>query len=91
MKLTTKQQTNLDSIIEMLPDILSDDLPDVTDPTKFIQIIFDIESDDPEEIAIATKVSDQQESEMAGAVLIKNLPSIGNSPQIQLFAMDIQR
>ena len=50
MKLTTKQQTNLDSIIEMLPDILSDDLPDVTDPTKFIQIIFDIESYDPEAV-----------------------------------------
>ena len=84
MNLTKKQQANLDSIIEMLPDILSDDLPDVTDPSKFVQIIFDIESDDPEEITIATKVSDQQESEMAGAVLIKNLPSIGNSPTIQL-------
>lgn len=91
MNLSPKQQANLDSIIEMLPDILNDDVPHVTDPSKFVQIIFDIESDDPEEIAIATKVSDQAESEMAGALLIKSLPSVGNSPQIQLFAMDIQR
>ena len=91
MNLSQKQQANLDSVIEMLPDILSDDLPHVTDPSKFVQIIFDIESNDRKEIAIATKVSDQAESAMAGALLIKSLPSIGNSPTIQLYAMDIRR
>lgn len=89
MELTKKQQANLDSVIEMIPEILQD-MPEVIDPTKFINIIFDIESDDPEEIAMGTKVSDVKTDVLPGAVHMKTLPSIGQSPTIQLFAMDIK-
>lgn len=89
MNLSLKQQTNLDSVIGMLPGILDDNFAGQTNPDKFIHIIFDIESDDPEEIAVGTKISDSKDSGTA-ATLVKSLPSVGNAPTIYLYAMDIR-
>ena len=88
--LSPKQKANLDAIIEILPDILSENALKAAKPTQFVQIIFDIESDTPDEIALATKVSDEKQDIMPGAAHLRTLPSVGDSPTIQLFAMDIR-
>ena len=62
---------------------------DASDPNKFIQIIVDISSENPEEMRVATKLSDNPDPGL-DATLIQEMKRTDNKPgpKVQIFGIN---
>ena len=92
MPLNTKQQNVISAIIDQMNDIIKGmrlSVADASDPSKFIQIIVDINSENPEEMRVATKLSDEPEPGL-DATLIQEMKRTDNKPGpiVQIFGMN---
>lgn len=92
MKLNTKQQNVIGAIIDQMNAIIKGmqlSEADVSDPNKFIQIIVDISSENPEEMRVATKLSDNPDPGL-DATLIQEMKRTDNKPgpKVQIFGIN---
>ena len=92
MKLNTKQQNVIGTIIDQMNAIIKGmrlSEADASDPNKFIQIIVDISSENPEEMRVATKLSDNPDPGL-DATLIQEMKRTDNKPgpKVQIFGIN---
>ena len=92
MKLNTKQQNIIGTIIDQMNAIIKGmqlSEADASDPNKFIQIIVDINSENPEEMRVATKLSDNSDPGL-DATLIQEMKRTDNKPgpKVQIFGVN---
>ena len=86
------QQNVIGAIIDQLNDIIKGmqlTAADAADSSKFIQIIVDINSDNPEEMKVATKLSKSSDPGL-NATLIQEMKRTDNQPgpTVQIFGLN---
>ena len=92
MPLNTKQQNVIGAIIDQINNIVKGmqlSEADASDSSKFIQIIVDINSENPEEMKVATKLSDNSDPGL-DATLIQEMKRTDNKPgpTVQIFGVN---